>query len=105
MKIYVCKMCGRAMKADKQPPYCYADHMDSIEEIGSEDAVKMGLFSTTGGVKITCADDKEHFVAEFVNDVRFCPFTGVPLAESGLGTFEGGSLTDFQNAVMQFVLR
>lgn len=103
MKIYVCKMCGRAIKAEKQPPYCYADRMDSIEEIGSEDAKKMGLFSTSLGISIKPEGSEEHFVVEFVNDVRFCPFSGRALSRLGLGTVEGGSLSDFQDRVMQRV--
>lgn len=100
MKIFVCKMCGRAVKAEKQPLYCYADRMDSIEEVGPEDAVKMGLFSTTNGNLLTDLQGNE-FIVEFSKDVRFCPFDG----QGFLFQKEpkGSSMTEFQDLVMQRV--
>lgn len=85
MNIYICKMCGRALKSEKEPTYCYADRMDSIEGISDEDAQKMGI------------SDIEDF--EFPGDVKFSPFTGEKLEEP-----TGHKLSDFQDNIMRKVL-
>ena len=79
---WVCKMCGRSMKAEEKPNWCYFDRCDSIENIGDDDAVKMGLDIPEGGT------------FEFPGDVRWDPFSGKPMMASGK------KLKQFQNAVM-----
>lgn len=80
--IYVCKMCGRAQRAEEKPNHCYFDRMDAIENIGDEDAVKMGLSIPEG----------ETF--EFPGDVRWDPVTGQPMVAGGR------TLKQFQDAIM-----
>jgi hypothetical protein len=80
---WVCKMCGRAVRQEDKPNYCYFDRMNSIENISDEDAVKMGLDIPEGGC------------FEFPGDVRWDPDTGKPMTAGGEGT-----LRQFQNAVM-----
>lgn len=99
MTIFVCKMCGRSLRQDEKPNWCYFDRCDSIENISDEDAVKMGLSIPEG----------ERF--EFPGDVRWDPDTGetaridlIPkYKESGwpdsLAPI-GKTLHQFQNAIM-----
>ena len=82
MTYWVCKMCGRSGRFEEKPMCCYFDRMDSIENISDEDAVKMGLSIPEG----------ETF--EFPGDVRWDPFSGVPMVANGK------TLRQFQNAVM-----
>ena len=94
--VYVCKMCGRSMRANEKPMCCYFDHMDAIENISDEDAVKMGL------------DIPEGETFEFPGDVRWDPVSGDPAhvmikkVGSGWPEFivEGRTLKQFQRAVM-----
>lgn len=105
MTIYVCKSCGRAMKANEKPNYCYADRMDAIENISDEDAVKMRLFSDT---QVFVSKD---IVFEFPFDVRFDPFTGEKFDMSKWEALtyypEKGyaSLSEFQRRRMEEVCR
>ena len=80
--IFVCKMCGRSMRAEKKPNWCYADRMDSIENISDEDAVEMGL------------DIPEGETFEFPGDIKWDPVTGNPMIAGGR------TLRQFQNAIM-----
>lgn len=81
--IYICKMCGRAFKAEKDPKYCYADRMDSLEGISDEDAQKMGIL-----------DIKAY---EFPGDIKYNPFTGKINSDNGY------TLSDFQDEIMKRV--
>lgn len=96
MTIFVCKTCGRAIKCGKKPTYCYADRVDTIENIGDEDAIRMGLFS--GGGEFI----QEGMCFEFPKDVRYHPFTGEPMSISPFGKL---SLSEFQDRVMTIVRR
>ena len=87
---WVCKMCGRAMQAEKRPNYCYFDRMDAIENISDADAEKMGL---AAGPAVAGFEDKGLFI-EFPGDVRWDPITGQAMVAGGR------TLRQFQNAVM-----
>ena len=82
MTYWVCKQCGRSMKAEAKPNHCYFDRMDAIENISDEDAVKMGLNIPEGKT------------FEFPGDLRWDPFLGKPMVSNGK------TLRQFQNAVM-----
>ena len=94
MTFFVCKMCGRSMKAKESPNFCYFDRSDTIENISDEDAVKMELFSQARERLI--ADGIEY---EFPGDIKWHPFTGEPMEEQGF------TLTEFQEAIMVEVRR
>jgi len=89
MGIFLCKMCGRTLKSEVIPNYCYADRMDGesmgIEGINDEQALNMGIPQDF-------LDSDEMF--EFPGDVKFDPFTG-EVKES-----IGRKLSDFQDEVM-----
>ncbi len=98
---YVCKMCGRSMRSEEKPNWCYFDRSDSIEGISDEDAVKMGLDIPDG----------ETF--EFPGDVRWDPDSGEGRIEPrfidlrvGLrqlphgGIVSGKTLAQFQDKIM-----
>lgn len=98
MTVYICKSCGRAMSTEAKPNFCYADRMDSIENISDEDAKRMGLFSNPE--KAMLVGD---VVFEFPQDIRFHPFLGNELDLPFLllkGLF---SLTEFQDEIMERV--
>lgn len=94
MRFWVCKTCGRALRADCRPNYCYADRMDHIEEINAEDAVRMELFGLVGFQR------RGAFVFEFPGDIKFHPVTGdhMPSYLSEL------RLLDYQKVKMQRML-
>ena len=87
--VYICKMCGRSVKSDEHPNFCYADRMDresaGLEGISDEQALKMGISQDF-------LDSDEMF--EFPGDVKFDPFTG------GVKESIGRKLSDFQDEVM-----
>jgi hypothetical protein len=85
---WVCKMCGRAVRQEDKPNYCYFDRMNSIENISDEDAVKMGLDIPEGGC------------FEFPGDVRWDPDTGDPAGMVNLLGKKLRTLEDFQRSVM-----
>jgi len=89
---WICKMCGRSVRQEKKPKCCYADCMDSIENISDEDAGKMGLFIPEG----------ERF--EFPGDVRWDPDTGKRI-EAPLDYAQGQFYTqrEFQESIMERV--
>jgi hypothetical protein len=110
MIIFCCKMCGRAVKAEKKPNFCYYDRMDQIENISDDDAVKMGLFSTTEGIKVVL--DRKGLIIEFIKDLQYSPITGEHLKDIEFSLFsdivigsvkDGQSLTEFQEGVMRKV--
>ena len=84
---WVCKQCGRSMRSDEKPVFCYHDRCDSIENISDEDAVKMGLNIPEGKM------------FEFVRDVKWDPFTGGKI----INGIPGKSLKDFQREIMEMV--
>lgn len=103
MTIYVCKSCGRAVKAEEKPNFCYADRMDSIENISDEDAKnKMQLFQTPESARWDFG-----ILYEFPADVRFHPMTGKEYNPCFTYTYipEQGffSLTELQDSIMQKV--
>ena len=85
--IFFCKMCGRSIRADEKPNYCYADRCDSIENVSDDDAVKMGVNIPEGKM------------FEFVADAKWDPFTGGRI----INAVPGKSLKDFQREIMEMV--
>lgn len=102
LTIYVCKSCGRAVKAEEKPNFCYADRMDTIENIGDEDAKKMRLFSTPDSARWDFG-----ILFEFPSDIRFHPVTGNALMPIFTLIPEQGnfSLSELQNNIMKEVLK
>jgi hypothetical protein len=101
MTIYVCKSCGRAVKAEEKPNFCYADRMDSIENISDMDAkYKMQLFQMP-----ISAIWVSGICYEFPDDVRFHPYTGEPFYLVHTYTPEEGfySLSELQDSIMKRV--
>lgn len=98
---YVCKMCGRSIKARQKPNFCYFDRSDQIENIGDEDAVKMGLFQSNI-VPVTLWDVEN---IEFGGDFQFHPFTGERINTIQLVGNPYGKLSDFQDQIMKNVQR
>jgi len=84
---FICKACGRSMKADAKPNYCYADRMDYYENISDEDALKMGL------------DIPDGEIFEFPGDIKWNPISGKPCQGAGR------TLHDFQRETMVRVLQ
>lgn len=85
---WVCKICGRAMKAEKAPVFCYYDGLDQIENIGDEDAEqKMKLLPVAA------------YAYEFPGDVRYDPYSGREFSSVG-----GFTLSEYQDQVMEEVL-
>jgi len=95
MEIFLCKMCGRTLKSETRPNFCYADRMDGesngIEGIDFERAQQMGIDETF-------LQSDEMF--EFPGDIRFDPFTGkvIPAVK------DGKTLNEFQQNIMKRVL-
>ena len=89
--IYVCKMCGRAVKTPEHPNFCYADRADAasalLENISNEQAFMMGL-----DPKFVNLPDE---MFEFPGDVRFDPMTGASLR------LEGVTLSEYQDGVLK----
>ena len=83
MTYYVCKTCGRGVRQDVKPMFCYADRMDSMENLSDEDAVKMGVIIPEG----------ERF--EFPGDVMWDPDKG-----SVLAAITGATLHGFQRGLV-----
>jgi hypothetical protein len=76
------------------PAYCYADRMDTMEEVSEDDFRKMGLFK---GLMVVLGT-QDH-VYEFPGDVQYNPFTG----EEEEARSRGYTLDDFQAKVMEMV--
>ncbi len=89
---YVCKMCGRGIRAEEHPKFCYYDRMNSIENISDEDAQKMGL-------NIPLLPDEIGLMLEFPGDLRYNPFTGNELVD-----YRGLTLSEFQDVLLKEVL-
>nr|BDD45803.1 hypothetical protein 2 [bacterium] len=89
---WICKMCGRSMKSEEKPSFCYFDRMDAIENISDEDAEKMGLKLGTSPIY------------EFPGDVRYNSHNG---NRATLGPSVNGAsrwtLSDFQDEIMERV--
>jgi len=86
MTIYICKMCGRGVRCDEKPNYCYFDRMDLIENLSDEDAER---------INIVVSEKDAEFVPEFPGDVRYHPFTGKEIL------MEGKTLYDFQREIIR----
>jgi len=81
---HVCKACGRGLRTDEKPNFCYADRMDHLENISDEDSAKMGLHVPRG-------------TFEFPGDVRWDPITGEPtVPEVG-----GRTMAEWQDEIME----
>ena len=101
MIIYVCKICGRAIKSNVPPTCCYFDNCHSLENISNEDAVKMGLFELSKGFTAIFSDGPNWAVIfEFPGDYKYHPFTG----EQAPAVLSRGKLTDFQDQIMRKVI-
>ena len=92
-RYFVCKTCGRGLAAYEQPSFCYADRMDTMEEINEEDSRKMGLFL---GLVVSLAT--RDYSYEFPGDSIYHPFTGERVEGAS-----GRRLNDFQAEVMEMV--
>lgn len=68
--VYICKGCGRGIRTNVPPNYCYFDRLDHLENICDEDAVRMGIFSFGKSASMEGAQ------IEFPGDFKFSPFTG-----------------------------
>ena len=93
-RYFVCKTCGRGLASSHQPAYCYADRMDTMEEVSENDFRDMGLFK---GIVVALV--KDDHVYEFPGDVQYNPFTG----EEEKARSRGYTLDDFQAHVMEMV--
>ena len=101
MTHWICKTCGRAIKAEEKPVYCYFDRTTSIENLSNEDAVKMGLFELSKGFTAIFSDGPNWAVIfEFPGDYKYHPFTG----EQAPAVLSRGKLTDFQDQIMRKVI-
>jgi len=87
MTIYFCKQCGRTGRFNEKPNHCYFCHIDHIENVSDEDAVRMGVNIPDGSPY------------EFPGDVRFHPMSGEPVSP-----FDGYTLRQFQRDMMERVL-
>ena len=87
-------MCGRSLKSDEQPNYCYADRMDGesngIEGIDFERARQMGIDEAF-------LQSDEMF--EFPGDIWFDPFTG----DSMSAVKNGRTLDESQQKIMEMI--
>jgi len=105
MTIYFCKQCGRTGRFNEKPNHCYFCHIDHIENVSDEDAVRMGVNIPDGSPY------------EFPGDVRWDPKTGIPMLTMTFERFDvgmkhlqdgnpisGRTLKDFQRDVMERVL-
>jgi hypothetical protein len=91
VKYYVCKTCGRGFASLNPPAYCYADRMDSMEEVNEEGKEQMGLFKG-----FTIHMGHRGYAYEFPGDVQFDPFNG-----EGKEGSVGFKLDDFQDKIME----
>jgi len=98
---WVCKTCGRAIKSETKPSFCYFDRTTSLENISDEDSIKMGLFQLSKGRTMTFSDEPHWTITfEFPGDFKYHPFTG----EKASAMLLGDKLIDFQDRIMQAVL-
>jgi len=98
---YVCKMCGRSIKAEEQPKYCYFDRMSNVENVSDEDAKKMGLFLNSDVHSIT-TESGRNIEVEFMGDYIYDPYDG-KLNDSIFTN--GDTLSSFQKGIMQLVCK
>lgn len=96
--IYVCKTCGRALRSQTPPKYCYFDRIDHLENISDEDSLKMGLFSSGKGIFIEDAQ------IEFPGDFTYSPFTGEKQDEMSFFLRGAGTLSEFQDGLYAKVI-
>lgn len=78
MKIFVCKVCGRALevKDDQNPSFCYSDATDMLEQINFDESVAMDIMcERSPGWNFVFSDGQTSKI-EFPADIRFNPFTG-----------------------------
>ncbi len=89
---YICKICGRAMKLEGNPKYCYYDRADSIENISDEDSKKFQI-----QIKEDYELDSIQF--EFPGDLRWHPINGKAIKP----IIGGDTLTKYQEKLMRNV--
>jgi hypothetical protein len=92
IKYFVCKTCGRGFASLEAPSYCYADRMDTMEEVDFQGQAIMGLFEGC-----TIHMGSRGYAYEFPGDVQFNPFNGKGQKGSGF------KLDDFQDKIMERV--
>lgn len=94
MTVWVCKTCGRALKAAQKPNYCYADLTTSIENISDEDSIKMGLFKFPEKAKEIFFGEK--MIIEFPGDFKYNPVLGEIAFP-----YTGYTLSELQDSIMK----
>ena len=95
MTVFTCKTCGRSIRCEEKPNFCYADRTTSIENISDEDAVKMQLFRSGGYVVMNFGNGE--CAIEFPGDIKYHPFNG----EKSFGA--GFTLSEYQDEIMSRV--
>ena len=91
-KIYICKMCGRAMRCEVEPTYCYFDRMDNSQAMGLENVTDENATLMEITPQFINSPDE---IFEFPGDVRYDPMAGTPIKG------EGFTLTEFQDRVLE----
>ena len=106
---FICKICGRSLRSEEKPNWCYFDRGDSIEGISDEDAVKMGLGKGTTISINNIFEGGRRIIVEFEGDVNWEPFTGERSKIIGTSVPEGfvmkHTLEHFQDKIMEEVRR
>lgn len=94
MRTWTCIACGRMMRVldDTKPTHCYFDNNTYLQEMEERDEILAG----TLGIKFTPVG--MGLYVEFPGDIRFNPFTGIPMHWNG-----GKTLEIYQSEVMKRV--
>ncbi len=100
LTVFVCKTCGRGIKAEEKPNWCYGCRSDQIENISDEDAAKMGLFSSPGE-EINLYGKVAYL--EFPGDFNYNPVEGHKIGRKEAATEL--KLSDFQSGIMKNLWR
>lgn len=96
MIVYVCKVCGRAIKSPVKPNFCYADRTSSLENISDEDSIKMQLFRGSGSELVGFGSDIVD--VEFPGDIQYNPING-----DKIFGISGHTLSQYQDEIMKRV--
>ena len=96
---FVCKTCGRAIRSEEKPNFCYHDRTTSIENISDDDSVKMQLFRGGRNAMAIFNSNFTPLDVEFPGDVKYDPFTG----ERIFGNNIGFTLSEYQDEIMSRV--
>ena len=84
MDVYICKICGRTIRTDKEPKYCYADGISNYEKITEHEVEMIGAYFET---------ESEY---EFPGDVKYDPYTREEIPPAGDTT-----LTAYQRQLLK----